>query len=73
MYLIYAAYSIIILASSIVNTSRRKRQKKQAVIIRETAYAQIDKFHDYLQRGVITQEEYEDNRRRILESLEENN
>ena len=32
----------------------------------EKAFAQIDKLHDYLDRGVITQEEYEKSRARVL-------
>ncbi len=45
-------------------------QRKLHLRARKKAYAQIDKYHDYLQRGVISQEEYETERRCILESLE---
>ncbi len=53
---------------------RRKQSKKAKIdqrdlIAREEAFAKIDKYHEYLQRGAISQEEYEENRRRILETL----
>lgn len=71
VYLLYAVYNLIRIVSIPIKSIQNSQRRKRSATIHEKAYAQIDKFHDYLQRGVINQEEYEDNRRRILESLEE--
>ncbi len=69
----YGISIVVIIIKVIIDASESKRakhQNKKNLLAREKAYAQIDKFHDYLERDVITQEEYEDNRRKILEALE---
>lgn len=46
-------------------------QKKLELRAREKAYKRIAVYHEYLEKGIITQEEYEDNRRQILSTLNE--
>ena len=46
-------------------------QKKLELRAREKAYKRIAIYHEYLEKGIITQEEYEDNRRQILSTLKE--
>lgn len=46
-------------------------QKKLELRAREKAYKKIAVYHEYLEKGIITQEEYEDNRRQILSTLKE--
>lgn len=36
---------------------------------REKAYAKIEKFHEYYEKGIITEEEYNQSRQRVLEAL----
>lgn len=62
----YLYYAII----SIIRICRKDRLSEKAKIrIREKAYKKIDQYHDYLQKGIITEEEYNETRQRILNEL----
>lgn len=48
---------------------QEKQNQKADIRKREKAFAQIEKFHEYKEKGIMTEEEYQENRQRVLESL----
>jgi len=49
---------------------QHKRNQTKAIKKREKAFAQIEKFHEYRERGIMTEEEYQESRQRILDSID---
>ena len=65
----YFVYFFVCLSRFIKPLALRRKNKKE-FSRREAAYAQIEKFHEYKEKGIMTEEEYQENRQRILDTLQ---
>ncbi len=52
-----------------VTNNKRKTKRYKSIRYRESCYKKIDKMHGYLERGIITKEEYEKTREDILKNV----
>lgn len=68
-YVVHFIVSIVRLLRPLIDA----HSHKVAIQRRQKAYAQLDKFYDYLQRGIITQAEYDASRAEIMSALGNSN
>lgn len=68
-YNIYGSDMAIVKPEDDMKVSPTMMEIEAKVLAREKAYAKIDKFHDYYQRGIITEEEYNKSREMVLQTL----
>ncbi|MBQ6706377.1 MAG: SHOCT domain-containing protein [Clostridia bacterium] len=64
-YFVYFIHAIVRLFDPL----REKRRKQTSIRARENAYKKISGFHAYYQKGIITEEEYNESRQRVLDAL----
>ncbi len=62
-------FSLIMSVIRIINKDRPS--EKARIRAREKAYEKINQYHDYFQKQIITEEEYNQTRQRILDELKD--